>query len=77
MIAAGAKKMLPHVPGFKIPEAVMRRFGQCSDLREEGCTFAQELVDAVKEIPGVRGAHLMLLGSDHSVLPRIISDLKT
>ncbi|MFQ5661218.1 MAG: methylenetetrahydrofolate reductase C-terminal domain-containing protein [Gammaproteobacteria bacterium] len=73
LIAPGAKKMLPSVPGFKIPEAIMARFDRCGDLREEGCTFARELLHAVKAIPGVSGGHLMLLGSDHSVLPGIIA----
>ena len=67
--------MLPHIPGVHCPEAIMQRLQGAKDLRQEGCLMARELVEAVREIPGINGVHLMLLGSDHSVLPDIISDL--
>lgn len=76
LIGDGARKMLPLIPGFKIPEGVKARFDECSDLRDEGCRFAGELLQVVKDLPGVRGIHLMLLGSDHSVLPGIVAGLK-
>ncbi len=75
VISKKAYDMIPHVPGVHLPEDVAARLEAADDLREEGIRFAQELITELKTMPGVCGVHLMLFGSDHSVLPEVISIL--
>ena len=72
VISNGALEMLPHVPGVVCPEATLNRLRKADDVKKEGVLLAKELVQEVKNIPGVNGVHLMLLGTDHSVLPDLI-----
>jgi methylenetetrahydrofolate reductase (NADPH) len=73
VISKPAMEMIPRVPGVDYPEAVRGRLESAADLRAEGIRLARETVEAVKSIPGVSGAHLMLFGADHSVLPGIVN----
>lgn len=68
-------EMLPRIPGIHLPEAVARRFRESADLRAFGVEWARAAIAAVREMPGVSGVHLMLMGTDHSVLPEVVSGL--
>ncbi len=70
-----ACEMLPHIPGVHFPDAVRKAFGRCDDIREFGIQWARDAVQAVSEMRGVRGVHLMLMGADHSVLPAVVDGL--
>lgn len=70
-----AWQMLPQVPGIHIPPAVARRFDAAQDLGATGIAWAREAVAALRELPGVAGVHLMLMGSDHAVLPEVVAGL--
>jgi methylenetetrahydrofolate reductase (NADH) len=72
VISRPALEMIPRIPGVSCPDEVREGLQRATDLRQAGCRLARETVDAVSRIPGVRGVHLMLLGSDHSVLPEIV-----
>jgi len=50
---------LSKVPGIYIPEALVRRLEAAEDKEEEGLRIAQELLEGVRRVPGVSGAHLM------------------
>jgi len=67
--------MLAHIPGIHFPEAVARRFRASHDIRSFGVEWARSTVEAVRTLPGVSGVHLMLMGSDHGVLPEIVTGL--
>jgi hypothetical protein len=67
--------MVSHIPGVKLPPEVWRRLAGAEDLRHEGVTLAREILQDVRDFPGVAGVHLMLFGSDHSVLLDVIEDL--
>lgn len=67
---------LSKVPGVRVPEDVLRRLEASRDIRREGAALAREIVSAVAEIRGVAGVHLMLFGSDHSVLPEVVRGLR-
>jgi len=54
-----ARHMQSNVPGNMVPEAMCVRMEQAADPKEEGIKIAVELIQAVREMPGVAGIHLM------------------
>src|SRR5262249_60905992 len=54
-----ALSSLSQVPGIRVPEALVRRLEAAEDKEEEGLCIAQELLEGVRRVPGVSGAHLM------------------
>ncbi|HJN83206.1 MAG TPA: methylenetetrahydrofolate reductase C-terminal domain-containing protein [Verrucomicrobiota bacterium] len=75
IVSRSALEMVSHIPGVKLPPEVWRRLAGAEDLRHEGVTLAREILQDVRDFPGVAGVHLMLFGSDHSVLLDVIEDL--
>ena len=59
------------LPGWSVPEAVLTRMRDARDQRAEGIALAAEMVEAVRNLPGVRGVHLMGLGPA-SGIPEVI-----
>jgi len=57
--ARTARWMRNTVPGVRIPEAVIARLEGSSNQREEGKQLCIEMMQAIKEIPGVSGVHVM------------------
>jgi 5,10-methylenetetrahydrofolate reductase len=51
--------MKEKLPGVRIPADYSTRMSQARDPEAEGVAMAVELIRALKEIPGVRGLHLM------------------
>jgi 5,10-methylenetetrahydrofolate reductase len=47
------------VPGVHIPDALIARLERVSDPREEGVRICVEIVQRLREIPGVAGVHIM------------------
>jgi len=58
-----------NVPGVRIPDAVARRLrGVPGDrVADEGIALCAETIAALREIPGVRGVHVMAPGFAHGV----------
>ena len=73
VISKKACEMLPQMPGILYPEEIGKSFRNASDIRKAGISFARDMIAAVRELPGVSGVHLMLMGTDHSVLPDVIA----
>ncbi len=71
-----AFEMMPGVPGVQVPDAVTKRFQGVTDFVAEGTKFAREMIQEVREIPGVSGVHLMLFGVKHEVLPPCVEGLR-
>jgi len=61
-----------HVPGVEVPEEMIRRLEAAPQPAAEGKKIAQELIAAVRVIPGVRGVHLQAIENE-AVLPEIIA----
>ena len=61
------------VPGVKIPDWIIRRMENSSDAREESVQITLELIEKVKQLPGVSGVHLMAVGWE-SIVPRLIKE---
>jgi methylenetetrahydrofolate reductase (NADPH) len=65
--------MSNNVPGLHIPDEVSRRLrGVPADrVAEEGIRLAAEIVQLVREIPGVSGVHVMAFGHERGI-PEIL-----
>ena len=75
IVSKNAYKMLPHIPGIKIPKELKERFDNTDNIRKEGIAFAREMLMEMKSMAGISGAHLMLFGSDHTVLLEVIENI--
>lgn len=67
--AKAAEWMRSKVPGVVIPDSVIKRLGGLPEdrQREEGRRICLEIVQQVREIPGVHGIHVMAYRQEHLV----------
>ena len=70
-----AKFMATNVAGITIPEDVLKRIKDAGkeNAAAEGLKIANEQIQEMKTIPGVKGIHLMAIGQEKKV-PDIIKD---
>jgi 5,10-methylenetetrahydrofolate reductase len=59
------------LPGWAVPDATLARMRAARDQQVEGIALATEVVEQVRDLPGVRGVHLMGLGPDSGV-PEVV-----
>ena len=57
--AKTARWIRSNVPGIHIPDAVINRLEGAADQKKEGKQLAIDIINEVKEIPGVSGIHVM------------------
>ncbi|MFU0503283.1 methylenetetrahydrofolate reductase [Pseudaminobacter sp. NGMCC 1.201702] len=57
--AKTAKWIRSNVPGIHIPDAVIKRLEGAADQKKEGKQLCIDIINEVKEIPGVSGIHVM------------------
>jgi len=57
-----ARYMKTSVPGIIVPDWVMTRMEQAKNVKEEGLKITLELVAQIRQIPGIRGIHIMAVG---------------
>lgn len=57
--AKTAKWIRSNVPGIHIPDAVVKRLEGAQDQKAEGKRLCIDIINEVKEIPGVSGIHVM------------------
>jgi len=65
------KYMNANVPGVEVPDDVIERITAAPDPRAEGIAITVELIQAVREIPGIKGVHLQAIESEE-LLPEVI-----
>jgi methylenetetrahydrofolate reductase (NADPH) len=65
--ARAARWMRTHVPGFHIPDAVIGRLERARDPAAEGTALCVELMQRIRQIPGVAGIHVMAYRREHLV----------
>ena len=63
--------MNSNVPGIEVPDEMIRRMKSSPAPKAEGLKITVELINAIKEIPGVKGVHLQAIETE-SLLPDII-----
>jgi len=66
-----ARYMRDYVSGVSIPDEIIARMEQAQDAKEEGVRIPLEIIEQLKEIPGIHGLHLMAVGWE-SIVPEII-----
>ena len=69
--AKTAEWMRRNVPGLHIPDAVIKRRAGAEDPAREGRRLCVELIQQIREVPGVSGVHVMAHRQEESV-PEII-----
>ena len=69
--AKTAEWMRRNVPGLHIPDAVVKRLAGAEDPTREGLRLCVELIQQIREVPGVSGVHVMAYRQEESV-PEII-----
>src|SRR5262245_30752886 len=57
--ARAAKWMRAHVPGIHVPDAAIARLEGAANQKAEGKRLCIELIQQIREIPGVAGVHVM------------------
>ncbi len=57
--AKGARWMRSNVPGIHIPDDVVNRLEGAKDQKREGKQLCIDLIQEIREIPGVSGVHVM------------------
>jgi methylenetetrahydrofolate reductase (NADPH) len=65
--AKAARWMRTHVPGIHIPDAVIDRLERAAKPAAEGTELCIELMQRIREIPGVAGIHVMAYRREHQV----------
>jgi len=63
------------IPGVKVPQSVLDRFERSreDDYEELGVEIALDIIQKIKDKPGVNGLHLMSVGWE-TIIPRMIRD---
>jgi 5,10-methylenetetrahydrofolate reductase len=56
-------------PASGVPEAVIERLRKATDPAREGIAIGAELAAALKNVPGVRGLHILSAGRESAVAP--------
>ena len=69
--AGMARYMRDYVPGIRMPDEIVTRMESAKNAKEEGLKISLEIIEQVKEIPGVHGVHIMAVGWEE-VVPQII-----
>jgi CO dehydrogenase/acetyl-CoA synthase delta subunit len=67
-----ARYMQKFVPGMDVTDEVIQRLQDAKDKQEEGIQICVDIINQIKEIEGVAGAHVMAIGWEEAV-PEIIS----
>lgn len=69
--SARALKYMATVPGMSIPAELIERLEKASAPEEEGVALCVELIEQIRQIPGVRGVHIMAVYWE-SIVPTIV-----
>ncbi|MAG15244.1 MAG: 5,10-methylenetetrahydrofolate reductase [Dehalococcoidales bacterium] len=69
--AGMARYMRDSVPGVIIPDEIVTRMEQATEAKEEGVKIILEVIEQLKEIPGVHGIHIMAV-SWEDIIPEVV-----
>ena len=68
--AGMARYMKDYVSGVYVPDKIVTRMEQAESAKEEGVKIVLEVIEHLKEIPGVHGIHIMAIGWE-DIVPEI------
>ena len=60
-----------NVPGIEVPDELITRMKDAADREEEGMKITLELIDAAKNLSGIKGVHLQAIEAE-GLLPDVI-----
>ena len=66
-----ARYMRDYVSGVSVPDEIITRLEGAENAKEEGVKIPLEIIDQLKEIPGVHGIHIMAVGWE-DIVPEIV-----
>ena len=55
------------MPGVHIPDSVIRRLERADKPKQEGKRICMELIQEIRQIPGVSGVHVMAYRQEEAV----------
>ncbi len=69
--AGMARYMRDYVPGVVVPDEIVTRMEKTEAPKEEGVKIILEIIDNLKEMPGVHGIHIMAVGWE-DIVPEVV-----
>jgi len=66
-----ARYMQDYVSGVSVPNEIITRLEEAKNTKEEGLGIALEIIEQLKEIPGIHGIHIMAVGWE-DIVPEIV-----
>ncbi len=69
--AGMARYMREYVSGVSVPDEIVTRMENAKDPRQEGINICLEIIEELKQIPGLHGIHIMAVAWE-SVVPVIV-----
>src|SRR5690606_17400740 len=73
--AKSARWMNENLFGVHVPDAVIERLENASVPAEEGLAICAELIEGLRQIPGVAGAHIMAPGGGTAAIAAVLDRL--
>lgn len=70
-----ARYMQKYVSGLSVPDEIIKRMEQAKDAKEEGVKICVETIEQLRDIPGVRGVHIMAVAWEE-IVPVIAEEAK-
>ena len=69
--AGMARYMRDYVPGINVPDEIVTRMEQSGAPKEEGVRIILEIIEQLKDMPGVHGIHIMAV-SWEDIVPEVV-----
>ena len=69
--AGMARYMRDYVSGVSVPDEIIARMESAEKAKEEGANIILDIIEQLKEIPGIHGIHIMAVGWE-DVVPEIV-----
>ncbi|TES87332.1 MAG: methylenetetrahydrofolate reductase [Dehalococcoidia bacterium] len=69
--AGMARYMRDYVPGVTVPDEIVTRMEKADNPKEEGVRIVLEIIEQLKDMPGVHGIHIMAVNWE-DIVPEIV-----
>jgi len=66
-----ARYMRDYVSGVSVPDEIITRLEKAENAKDEGVKIILEIIEQLKEIPGVHGIHIMAVGWE-DIVPEMV-----
>lgn len=71
--SAKAAHAMADVPGVVVPSEITKRMDSAKDEKEEGVAIALEIIEKLRNTPGIQGLHIMAVHWEE-IVPRLIEE---